>query len=138
LINHWIVNANAPLPADTSSDAVFRSNLSLPVNDPNLFYTSAKEDYPAAVWRLVNENPQTPVTLNGLPLSMKKSNYWIVTCGKELIQDHNDIWSKTAMEMYAGLYRAVQSRREKGQSPSQPPNGEAGQTAAMGTDFGGS
>ena len=59
---------------------------------------------------------------------------WIVSCGKELIQNHNDIWSKTAMEMYAGLYRAVQSRRLRG----QPPNRETSQTDAMGKDFGGS
>ena len=135
LINHWILKANAPLPADTSSDAVFRINLSPVTDDPNLFYTS-KAKYPAAAWRLVNHNPETPVTLDGLPLSMQKSNYWIVTCGKELIQDHSDIWSQTAMEMYAGLYRAVQSRRQKGQPAPQPPNGEAGQTTAMGTDFG--
>lgn len=138
LINHWIVSAKASLPSDTSSDAVFRTNLSVSVNDPNLFYTSSKGQYPAAAWRLVNQNPQTPLTLDGLPLSMQKSNYWIVSCGKELIQDHNDIWSKTAMEMYAGLYRAVQSRRLKGQPSPQPLNGEASQTAAMGTDFGGS
>jgi hypothetical protein len=134
LINHWIVNADAPLPPDVSSDAVFRTNLTPSVDDPNLFYTSKTPKYPAAAWRLANRDPGTPMTLDGLPLAMQRSNYWIVTCGKELIQDHNDIWSQTAMEMYAGLYRAVQSRRLKG----QPPNGASGKTAAMGTDFGSS
>jgi hypothetical protein len=67
---------------------------------------------------------------------MQKSNYWIVSCGKELIQDHNDIWSQTAMEMYAGLYRAVQSRRLRSQPALHSANGEASQTAALGTDFG--
>jgi hypothetical protein len=135
LINHWIVSAEAPLPPDTSSDAVFRTNLSSTVNDPNLFYTS-KAQYPAAAWLLINQDPATPVKLNGLPLSMQKSNYWIVSCGKELIQDHNDIWSQTAMEMYAGLYRAVQSRRLRSQLALHSANGEASQTAALGTDFG--
>ena len=135
LVNHWIVRADAPLPSDSSSDAVFRINLSATVDDPNLFYTS-KAQYPAAAWRLVNQVPATPVTLNGLPLSMQKSNYWIISCGKELIRDHNDIWSRTAMEMYAGLYRAVQSRRQKSRPAKPSPNGEAAQTAAMGTDFG--
>jgi hypothetical protein len=129
------VSADAPLPADTSSDAVFRTNLLSTVDDPNLFYTS-KATYPAAAWRLVNQDPGTPVTLDGLPLAMQKSNYWIVTCGKELIQDHNDIWSQTAMEMYAGLYRAVQSRRHGIMASTEPPNGAATKTAAMGTDFG--
>ena len=67
---------------------------------------------------------------------MQRSNYWIVTCGKELIQDHNDIWSQTAMEMYAGLYRAVQSRRHGVTPMGEPENGAAAKTAAMGTDFG--
>ncbi len=135
LINHWIVSANSPLPADTSSDAVFRTNLASTTDDPNLFYTS-KAAYPAAAWRLVNLDPGTPMTLDGLPLAMQRSNYWIVTCGKELIQDHNDIWSQTAMEMYAGLYRAVQSRRQSINPSAEPPNGDAAKTAAMGTDFG--
>ncbi len=136
LINHWIVSAEAPLPADTSSDAVFRINLSPTVNDPNLFYTS-KAQYPAAAWLLINQDPSTPVKFNGLPLSMQKSNYWIVSCGKELIQDHNDIWSQTAMEMYAGLYRAVQSRRQGNKSIGGS-DAAAAQTATLGTDFGGS
>jgi hypothetical protein len=67
---------------------------------------------------------------------MQKSNYWIVDCRKELIQDHNDIWSQTAMEMYAGLYRAVQSRRRGIKPNTELPNGAAAKTAAMGTDFG--
>jgi hypothetical protein len=135
LINHWVVKGDAPLPEDSSSDAVFRTNLSLAVSDPDLFYTS-KSSYPAAAWRLVSQNPATAVTLDGLPLAMQKSNYWIVSCGKELIQNHNDIWSQTAMEMYAGLYRAVQSRRQGIKSNDLGPNGEAGKTRPMGTDFG--
>ena len=67
---------------------------------------------------------------------MQKSNYWIVSCGKELIRDHNDIWSQTAMEMYAGLYRAVESRRHGIKSDDQELNDDAAKTAAMGTDFG--
>jgi hypothetical protein len=33
----------------------------------------------------------TPVTLDGLPLSMQNSDYWIMNCGKELIASHGDI-----------------------------------------------
>jgi len=47
----------------------------------------------------------TPVTLDGLPLSMQNSDYWIMNCGKELIASHGDIWSTKTMEMYAALYR---------------------------------
>jgi hypothetical protein len=75
LINHWIVNADAPLPPDVSSDAVFRTNLASSVDDPNLFYTSKTSKYPAAAWRLVNRDPGTPMTLDGLPLAMQRSDY---------------------------------------------------------------
>jgi hypothetical protein len=40
------------------------------------------------------------------------------------------------MEMYAGLYRAVESRRQEIKTNGERPNGDAGKTAAMGTDFG--
>ena len=137
LINHWIVSANAPLPSDTSSDAVFRINLSAATDDPNLFYTS-KGQYPAAAWRVTDQDPATPMTLDGLPLSMQTSNYWIISCGKELIRDHNDIWSQTAMELYAALYRGVQSRRHGNKLIGESSHAAAGQTVALGTDFGAS
>ncbi len=35
----------------------------------------------------------------------KESAYWIVRCPKEIIFDHNDIWSQQAMDTYAALYR---------------------------------
>ena len=44
--------------------------------------------------------------------AMQLSDYWIISCGKELIRDHNDIWSSITMELYAGIFRAVQSCRE--------------------------
>jgi hypothetical protein len=143
LINHWIVKADRPLPSDSSSDAIFRANLSSVVADPDVFYTS-KAINPAAAWRVVNQAPYDPVTLDGMPLAMQKSNYWIVSCGKELIADHNDIWSRTATEMYAALYRVVQARRHRNpenQPPSEPPpeppsSGEASQTAALPANFG--
>jgi len=111
LINHWIVKESASvLPADTSPASVFRDNLSIAVKDPDVFITS-RAKYPAAAWRLTGTPQGKPITLGDLHPSMRTSNYWIVTCDKELIGGHNDIWSPTAMEMYAGLFRAVASRR---------------------------
>jgi hypothetical protein len=45
-------------------------------------------------------------------ITMRDSDYWIVSCGEELIGGHNDVWSITAMEMYAGIFRAVEKRRQ--------------------------
>jgi hypothetical protein len=35
----------------------------------------------------------------------KDTAYWIMQCPKEIIKDHNDIWSQAAMDMYAALHR---------------------------------
>ena len=115
LVNHWIVkDTNAPMPADKSSAALFSTNLSLsiPEKDRDLFFTS-KAKHSAAAWRIVTNNPGTAVTLQGMPLSMQDSDYWIMSCGGELISGHNDVWSVTTMEMYAGIFRAVEARRKR-------------------------
>jgi hypothetical protein len=112
LINHWIVKENSDLlPADPSAAAVFSANLSTTVKDPNVFFTS-KARYPASAWRLTTKSQGKPVILDGMLPSMPDSDYWIVSCGKELIGDHNDVWSATTMEMYAGIFRAVESLRK--------------------------
>src|SRR6185295_14484300 len=98
LINHWIVKEDStPLPADPSAAAVFSANLSSAAKDPDVFFTS-KTKYPASAWRLTAEPQGEPVTLEGMTPSMQDSAYWIVTCDKELIGGHNDVWSITTME----------------------------------------
>jgi hypothetical protein len=111
LINHWIVKEDsALLPTNQSPAAVFASNLSSSVKEPDVFVTS-KANHPAAVWRITTTPQGKPVTLDGMTPSMADADYWIVSCGKELISGHNDVWSTTTMEMYAGIFRAVESRR---------------------------
>jgi hypothetical protein len=113
LINHWIVpDKTVAAKANANTDEVFADNISQKGSpDPYVFFTS-KARNPAAVWRITNKPPGAPVTLDGLPLSMQESDYWIMNCGKELIASHGDIWSTTTMEMYAGLYRlAVHLKR---------------------------
>lgn len=115
LVNHWIVPEKEIAPAsDAGTDAVFADNLSQDgKQDPYVFLTS-KGKHPAAAWRITTHPPCHPVTLNGLPLSMPDSDYWIMNCGEELIAGHGDIWSTTTMEMYAGLYRlAAHLKNEK-------------------------
>lgn len=103
LINHWIVLDKNPVPnTNTSTGDFFASNISQKTTqNPYVFYTSR----PAAAWCVTNQPPGKPVTLNGLPLAMQDSDYWIMNCGKALIASHGDIWSTKTMEMYAALYR---------------------------------
>jgi hypothetical protein len=112
LLNHWIIKQSASLlPADVSPAAIFSTNLSLTVKEPDVFFTSATKDKPATAWRLTTERQGPEVTLDGMTPSMADSDYWIVSCGKELISGHNDVWSTTTMEMYAALFRAAAARR---------------------------
>jgi hypothetical protein len=99
------------LPPNPTHPLIFRANLSTNIPDPNIFLTS-KAKYPAAAWKITKVPQGKPVRLDGLKPSMPDSDYWIISCGKELIGSHNDIWSNTAMEMYAGIFRAVESRRK--------------------------
>jgi len=109
LVNHWIVKQDSGLvPTNANAEAIFSANLSTN-KEPDLFFTSAAK-YPAAAWKISRKSPDKPVTLDGLPPAMADSDYWIVSCGKELIAGHNDVWSTTTMEMYAGLFRAAESR----------------------------
>ncbi|HWC61427.1 MAG TPA: hypothetical protein VHC44_17170 [Verrucomicrobiae bacterium] len=115
LINHWIIPEKEPMPkAISGTKAVFEANLSrTPPQDPHIFYTSN----PLTAWCITN-NPVPPykeVKLNGRPLAMQDSDYWIVNCGKKLIASHGDIWSTKTMEMYAGLYRLAVYLKEKNQ-----------------------
>ncbi len=113
LINHWIIPEKGLMPKGLSgTDAVFEANRSrTPIQDPHIFYTSN----PLTAWCITN-NPVLPyqeVTLDGRPLAMQDSDYWIVNCGKPLIASHGDIWSTKTMEMYAGLYRLALYLKEK-------------------------
>lgn len=113
LINHWIVRQPESVPpVDRDEAAVFGANLSGNGLPPDEFLTS-RSRYPAARWKISDRPPppEEPVKLDHLDLSMRRSNYWIVSCGKEIINSHNDIWSTNAMEMYAAIFRAVASRR---------------------------
>lgn len=118
LINHWIVKDASPLPADQGPASIFAANLSTTTGKRDVFFTS-KAKHPASAWRLTTEAQGKPVTLDGMTPSMADADYWIVSCGKELISGHNDVWSTTTMEMYAGIFRAVESRR--GSEPKPKP-----------------
>jgi hypothetical protein len=50
----------------------------------------------------------------------KDTAYWIIRCTKEIIKDHNDIWSQQAMDTYAALYAIS---LVLGQKTTPPPAG---------------
>ena len=109
-----------------NADAIFEANISAKqIQNPYVFYTSPKGLLPAAAWRVTNQTPGPPVTLDDLPLAMQQSDYWIMNCGRDLIASHGDIWSTTDMEMYAGLYRLATylKAQSKGPGPPQQPAG---------------
>jgi len=129
LINHWIVRDNSIPPlSGATDDTVFATNITQKgivtrngMADPCVFYTSEGR-HPAGVWRITSSPPGKAVTLNGLPLAMQNSDYWIVNCDKDLIASHGDIWSTNDMEMYAGLYRlAAYLKKKPLQGASQSP-----------------
>jgi len=109
LLNHWIVSDKSTPDLGQPPDDAFKANLSLSVKDPDLFWTS----HPRSAWRISQHSPSGDQLFYGLPPSMPDANYWIVTCGSALIKDHNDVWSDTAMEMYAGVFRACELRRRR-------------------------
>jgi hypothetical protein len=107
LINHWIVpekNSVEQPPTDA-----FKANLDRSVKDDDLFWTS----HPDRIWRLSQHSLSGDQLFYNLPPSMPDANYWIVSCGSEIIKDHNDVWSETATEMYAGIFRACEVRRRR-------------------------
>jgi len=112
LLNHWIVKeTKEPLPLEPTPAAVFTSNLATNTLHPDVFFTS-KAKYPAAAWKITKVPQGKPCTLDGMTPAMPDSDYWIMSCGKELIGGHNDVWSTTTMEMYAGIFRAVEILRK--------------------------
>ncbi len=48
----------------------------------------------------------------------KDTAYWIIRCPREIIKDHNDIWSQQAMDTYAALYAISRTLRK--QKPTAP------------------
>jgi hypothetical protein len=126
LVNHWIVPETRFAPkANTRAKETFQGNISRKSTKegPYVFFTSQEGNHPAAVWRIADAPlpPDKPVTLDGLPLSMRDSDYWIMNCGKALIADHGDIWSERTMEMYAGLYRLAVYLKNTPQDSKLPP-----------------
>jgi hypothetical protein len=65
-------------------------------------YKTGGQTYRPVVWE----------TKSGV-YAYKDTAYWIIRCTKEIIKDHNDIWSQQAMDTYAALYAISLALREQ-------------------------
>jgi hypothetical protein len=119
LVNRWITsldNTNYPAqtPANDPHD-VFAANLDLHAADPTVFFTTAKPKNATRplAWKITTEpNPPNWSQYDGYK-PVQRGNYWIIRCTKPIIRNHDAIWTPTAMEMYAALYRLVETTRHK-------------------------
>lgn len=132
LVNRFIEPSKTPTSdAQVALTNQLRANL-LNSGKALAFGTSPrKEGEPARQWR-INFPPETkafdafsryktgsqtyrPVvweTKSG-DYPYKDTAYWIIRCTKEIIKDHNDIWSQQAIDTYAALYAISLALREQ-------------------------
>jgi hypothetical protein len=124
LVDHWIEeDSTLPQPPAVDHPSILLENLDYSAQDPLKFYTSpvaaAKPNQPSQAqgWKITGtpseENKQWADQFNGLVPRRHESAYWFLRCNEKLIDGHNDCWSKTTMELYAALYRLVESQRLK-------------------------
>jgi len=128
LVNRFIEPSEAPTSiVEASSGNHLRDNL-LSSGETRAFTTSPRtEGEPTRHWS-INFPPTTetfdrfsrykayrPVVWqsdSGV-YTYKDTAYWIIRCPKEIIKDHNDIWSQPAMDTYAALYAISKALREQ-------------------------
>jgi hypothetical protein len=101
--------------APTDHQSIIDENLDYTTPDPFSFYaTDANDPRQIKHWRLSISPPDASEKkwANQFgPLEPNRSSYWIMRCNKEIIRNHNDVWSDSAMETYAALYRLVEWTR---------------------------
>ena len=119
LVDHWLSDSSSKLTPPASHPAVLKENLQS--TQPLGFWAHASGPNGAVQrWKLTLQ----PASADGKwvakfgPLHPSHCSYWFIRCDKRIIRDHNDIWSDTAMEVYAALYRLVDWSR----NPSNPSN----------------
>jgi hypothetical protein len=121
LVNRFIEPAPRDISATRESHGteegnLFHSNLRAPARTAGasfVFFTTARKQGHVNEWS-VNMPPTTTHNKKWSqyegqrPIAWRKNErdnaYWIVRCPRDIIADHNDIWSQQAMEMYAALY----------------------------------
>jgi hypothetical protein len=131
LVNRFIEPSKTPTSdAQVASTNQLRANL-LNSGRSLAFGTTPRKGETARQWR-INFPPETkpfnefsryktgnqtyrPVVWekNSGVYPYRDTAYWIIRCTKEIIKDHNDIWSQQAIDTYAALYAISLALREK-------------------------
>ena len=128
LVNRFIEASESPIStAKPTSSNHLRDNLQN--SEKTLAFTTSprNEGEPARHW-CINFPPMTepfkkfsryktyrPVVWQKESdvYTYKDTAYWIIRCPKEVIKNHNDIWSQPAMDTYAALYAISKALREQ-------------------------
>lgn len=121
LVDHWLERRD-PLPTDPiDHDNILNYNLDYFTDDPLSFLAVSPKDKSIRRWAFSLTPPDKSEHSHKSELrwsrqfgsvESNRSSYWIIRCNSGLIREHNDVWSDTAMQMYAGLYRLVEWTRQ--------------------------
>ena len=131
LVNRFIEESKIPASdVPVAPISQLRANL-LNSGKTLAFGTSPRNGEPAKQWR-INFPPDTDAfkdfsqyktgSQTYLPVvweqkagvyAYKDTAYWIIRCTKEIIKDHNDIWSQQAIDTYVALYIISLALREQ-------------------------
>jgi hypothetical protein len=114
LVDHWIVANTNATEREADHDAILNENLNYATDKPFEFLAMVPGKTNLAVpWKLTVACPDWDKSWHNQfgELSTLRSSYWFVRCNKQLIRGHNDVWSDTAAELYAALYRLVEWTR---------------------------
>lgn len=115
LIDHWLVEG-ASLGSDpTNHQGIINANLNYRT-DNALTFLARRSGKAGTIrrWTFSLHPPgraEKRWTEQFGPLEPHRSSYWFIRCDHRLIRDHNDVWSDTAMQLYAALYRLVEWTR---------------------------
>lgn len=117
LVDHWIVREDKKEAAARTREEIFNLNLDYQTPQPLEFLAvpAGEREAKPQVWKLSESPPPKEEKwarqLGGLVPRRFPSAFWIVRCDERLIRSHNDVWTNTAMELYAALYRFVEASR---------------------------
>jgi len=117
LVDHWIVEDGKVEDGTATRQDIINHNLNYRTANPLEFLaTPANRPKEIKRWKFSlqpadDDKAERKWAKQFGPLEPNRSSYWFVRCNKRLIRNHNDVWSDTAMQLYAALYRLVEWTR---------------------------
>jgi len=115
LVDHWVVDAGPAPAGPVGTPAIINENLDYFADTPLEFFAQPSGGHTNThAWKFSLQPPNSEEAEWAAQfgeIHPARSSYWFVRCGADLIRGHNDIWSDSAMELYAALYRLVEWTR---------------------------